>query len=185
MGKIPYFESNLYFPTEFSPLQKDHVIFMQNYAIGGPGRRGGGGMNFSESEMMTPGAVPAADGADPQGSSAAPFANKAESKGDEIPSESAASVPQLPKQQNSAVKSVQQPNEIRSNFSETAFFQPNLKNDENGMIEIKFQVPDSVTSWNLWLQGITQDLMGLSASKQLETVKELMVRPYLLAFTRR
>jgi uncharacterized protein YfaS (alpha-2-macroglobulin family) len=183
-GQNTYFESNLYFPTEFSPLQKDHVIFMQNYAIGGPGRRGGGGMNFSESEMMTPGAVPAADGASPQGSSAAPFANKAESKGDEIPSESAASVPQLPKQQNSAVKSVQQPNEIRSNFSETAFFQPNLKNDENGMIEIKFQVPDSVTSWNLWLQGITQDLMGLSASKQLETVKELMVRPYLPRFLR-
>jgi uncharacterized protein YfaS (alpha-2-macroglobulin family) len=182
-GQNAYFESNYYFPTEFSQLQNDHVIFMQNYAIGGPGRRGGGNMAFSEAEMMTPGAAPADESKSPKGGSTSLFANKSESSRDEIPSESNQSIPQTPKQ-NPTVKSVEQPNKIRSNFSETAFFQPNLKNDANGMIEIKFQVPDSVTSWTLWLQGITQDLMGLTASKQLETIKELIVRPYLPRFLR-
>lgn len=183
-GQNAYFDSSYYFPTEFSPLQKDHVIFMQNYAIGGPGRRGRGKLLLSESEMMTSGVAPAADSVSPKGGISSLFANKSESPTDEIPSESKIQPISQPPKQSHTVTSVEQTNKIRSNFSETAFFQPNLKNDENGIIEIKFQVPDSVTSWTLWLQGITQDLMGLSTSKQLETTKELIIRPYLPRFLR-
>ncbi|OFZ19566.1 MAG: hypothetical protein A2Z20_08380 [Bdellovibrionales bacterium RBG_16_40_8] len=73
---------------------------------------------------------------------------------------------------------------VRSNFSETAFFFPNLVNDADGNVTIKFQVPDSVTSWTLWLQGLTKDLMTASSTKQSQTVKDLLIRPYLPRFLR-
>ena len=44
----------------------------------------------------------------------------------------------------------------RSNFSETAFWQPQLLTDADGSATIEFTVPDSVTSWNVWVHAVTQ-----------------------------
>ena len=46
----------------------------------------------------------------------------------------------------------------RRNFAETAFFQPQLRTDSNGMVRIEFEVPDSVTSWNVYAHAVTRDL---------------------------
>ena len=37
-------------------------------------------------------------------------------------------------------------------------------------------VPDSVTSWNVWVHAITKDLRSGSARKETRSIKELMVR---------
>ena len=77
-----------------------------------------------------------------------------------------------------------QPPQVRSNFAETAFFQPQLLTDRDGSVAIEFAVPDSVTSWNVWLHALTKDLRSGSKKVEARTVKELMVRPYLPRFWR-
>ncbi|HMM36894.1 MAG TPA: alpha-2-macroglobulin family protein, partial [Thermoanaerobaculia bacterium] len=49
---------------------------------------------------------------------------------------------------------------------------------------IEFTVPDSVTSWNVWLHALTKDLRGASLQRETKSVKELMVRPYVPRFLR-
>ena len=73
---------------------------------------------------------------------------------------------------------------LRSNFSETAFFAPNLVTEADGSAAIEFTVPDSVTSWNVWVHAMTRDLASASLRKEVRSVKELMVRPYLPRFFR-
>lgn len=81
-------------------------------------------------------------------------------------------------------KTSSNPAPIRSNFSETAFFKPQLLLDKNGRAKIRFQVPDSVTSWNVYVHAITKDLKYGLVKKQVKTIKDLMVRPYLPRFLR-
>ena len=74
--------------------------------------------------------------------------------------------------------------ELRSDFSETAFWQPHLLTGADGSVTFEFKVPDSVTSWNVWVHAITRDLKSGSVNREAKTVKELMVRPYLPRFLR-
>lgn len=74
--------------------------------------------------------------------------------------------------------------EVRSNFAETAFFSPHLVLGEQGEVSFEVPAPDSVTAWNLWVEALTRDLRGGSASATVRTVKDLMVRPALPRFLR-
>ncbi len=74
--------------------------------------------------------------------------------------------------------------ELRSEFSETAFWEPHLLTDKDGAASIEFTVPDSVTSWTFWVQAVTRDFRAGSLEKEVRTVKDLMVRPYLPRFLR-
>jgi len=74
--------------------------------------------------------------------------------------------------------------QLRSNFAETAFWQPHLLTGADGTAAIEFTVPDSVTSWRVFVHAVTRDLAGGTLEKEARTVKELMVRPYLPRFFR-
>ena len=74
--------------------------------------------------------------------------------------------------------------ELRSDFAETAFWRPQLRTDADGSAAIEFTVPDSVTSWNVWVHAVTRDLEVGSLHKEAASFKELMVRPYLPRFLR-
>jgi len=74
--------------------------------------------------------------------------------------------------------------ELRSEFAETAFWYPHLVTGPDGSASFEFTVPDSVTEWNLWVHALTRDLRAGSIEKQVRTVKELLVRPYLPRFFR-
>ncbi len=78
----------------------------------------------------------------------------------------------------------QETNTVRSNFAETAFFQPHLIPDANGNVQIQFQIPDSVTSWNLYVHALTKDLCFMTEKREVITRKNLMIRPYLPRFFR-
>jgi uncharacterized protein YfaS (alpha-2-macroglobulin family) len=74
--------------------------------------------------------------------------------------------------------------ELRSNFSETAFWEPHLLTGEDGSVSFEFDVPDSVTSWNVWVHAVTRDLKSGSVHREAQSVKDLMVRPYIPRFLR-
>ena len=73
---------------------------------------------------------------------------------------------------------------LRSDFAETAFWEPHLVLGEDGTVAFEFEVPDSVTDWHVWVHAITRDLRGGSAHRTARTVRDLMVRPALPRFLR-
>ncbi|NOZ78017.1 MAG: hypothetical protein GXP48_02310 [Acidobacteria bacterium] len=76
------------------------------------------------------------------------------------------------------------PVQLRSNFAETALWQPHLLTGPGGSVTISFDVPDSVTSWNLWVWAMTRTLEAGRLHRTARSVKDLMVRPYLPRFFR-
>ncbi len=74
--------------------------------------------------------------------------------------------------------------ELRSDFSETAFWQPHLLTGSDGSVTIEFTVPDSVTAWKVLVEAVTRDLAAGSLEAESQSIKELMVRPYLPRFLR-
>ncbi|HVT19740.1 MAG TPA: alpha-2-macroglobulin family protein [Thermoanaerobaculia bacterium] len=76
------------------------------------------------------------------------------------------------------------PPALRSNFSETAFWQPHLLTAADGTAAIEFTVPDSVTSWSVWTHALTKDFRSGFDHREARSVKDLMVRPYLPRFLR-
>ena len=77
-----------------------------------------------------------------------------------------------------------EPSQLRADFSETAFWKPQLLTGPDGSAAIEFTVPDSVTAWNVWVHAVTRDLQAGSLHREARSVKELMVRPYLPRFLR-
>ena len=149
-------------------FQPDQLVNLGGYGIGGPGRRGGivGGV-LREDRVAMPMAA--------QKSMAAKgVKEEAEGKDAAREKDNAGEAPEAPE---AAVP-------LRSNFSETAFWQPHLLTGADGSAAVEFTVPDSVTGWRVFVHGVTKDLAGGSLDKEARTVKELMVRPYLPRFFR-
>ncbi len=76
------------------------------------------------------------------------------------------------------------PVELRSDFAETALWQPHLLTGADGSVTVSYEVPDSVTEWNLWVWALTRHLEAGSVHATTRSVKDLMVRPYLPRFFR-
>lgn len=72
----------------------------------------------------------------------------------------------------------------RKNFSETAFFYPQLETDKDGNVIIKFTIHETTTRWKMMGLAHTKDLKIGSVSKELVTQKELMVTPNAPRFFR-
>jgi|AntAceMinimDraft_17_1070374.scaffolds.fasta_scaffold00712_4 uncharacterized protein YfaS (alpha-2-macroglobulin family) len=76
------------------------------------------------------------------------------------------------------------PVKVRKNFSETAFFFPQLETNEQGEIIIKFTVPEALTKWKMLGFAHTKDLKFGLIDNELITQKELMVMPNVPRFMR-
>ncbi|HTN00196.1 MAG TPA: MG2 domain-containing protein [Pedobacter sp.] len=63
----------------------------------------------------------------------------------------------------------------RTNFSETAFFYPQLRTDENGEIKIEFTIPQSLTRYKMMGFAHTKDLKTATISNELVTQKQLAI----------
>ena len=85
-----------------------------------------------------------------------------------------------------AYSNVQPPKDIkmRSDFSETVFFNPNLVSDEGGEISFKFNAPQSLTRWKFMGLATTQDLKIGSITEEVVTRKQLMISPNYPRFVR-
>ena len=80
----------------------------------------------------------------------------------------------------------QQTNEVqvRENLNETAFFYPQLTTDENGVIALKFTLPESLTTWRLMGLAHTRDLFYGSIEGEAVAQKDVMIQPNVPRFLR-
>jgi len=180
----------------YPSLVGDRLVFMTNYGIGGPGYRGRGHRYMSVAKGTPMAAPVSARGA---GGIATSTVARMEAVAEEaehsvvLGGDGSMDEDKL----NGSLKSggglsrdgrSGPPGgpavEMRSDFSETAFWEPHLITGEDGAASIRFTVPDSVTSWNVWVHAVTSDLKSGSVKKEARTVKDLMVRPYLPRFLR-
>jgi hypothetical protein len=81
-------------------------------------------------------------------------------------------------------KEVKEPENLRKDFSETAFFYPDLKTNEEGVVELSFKAPQSVTGWKVLGVVHTQDLKNATFENELVTQKEIMISPNMPRFVR-
>ncbi len=96
-------------------------------------------------------------------------------------SETSAEAPKEPaKDSKSGISDVQ----VRTNFSETAFFYPALQTDEQGNIIVKFTIPESLTRWKMLGLAHTNDLKTGTIQNELVTQKDLMIVPNAPRFFR-
>jgi alpha-2-macroglobulin len=158
--------------------ETDRIIYHSGYGIGGPGQRGHGGVMrmqqfgamHDEMDGMVYSMSPETDMAEP-----APMMEKAA----EPPSPREPESPPI----DSDIPDVPDI-EFREDFNETAFFLPHLISDSDSVATIAFTVPDSVTSWNVFVHAVTKDMKSAVLQKEVQTRKELMVRPYMPRFFR-
>ncbi len=73
---------------------------------------------------------------------------------------------------------------VRTDFSETAFFYPQLQTNENGEVVVSFTVPESLTRWKIMGFTHTQDLKYGFVENYLVTQKDLMLIPNAPRFFR-
>ncbi len=167
---------------EMPRLTPDRLKFLDGYAIGGPGMRTFAGREVRKMRTMAMAAPPA-----PSEARAMPEAAFAASLDEAVledaPAESAdLGAPAAPGEDGDAAEPPAV--EVRSNFAETAFWEPHLLTGEDGSVSFELEVPDSVTEWNVWAHAVTRDLRSGSVERRTRTVKELLVRPYVPRFFR-
>ncbi len=73
---------------------------------------------------------------------------------------------------------------LRTDFSETAFFYPNLRTDDEGNIAIAFTLPQSLTRWNFRSYAHTRDMLTGSLDTTVVAAKEFMLTPDMPRFVR-
>jgi hypothetical protein len=175
LGAAPsaYISSNLNFIYEFSDFVRDRINFEYSYGVGGPGLRGGYALGSLREES---------DGLERSKKEIRQFkgelAELKKNKSDESSLPASAPIP------SKLTPATVDETSLRTQFQETAFWYPSLITDKNGAVKIQFKVPDSLTSWNVWALAVTEDLKAGLVQKTSQTIKELMVRPYLPRFFR-
>ena len=153
-------------------LRTTQIIKYDSYGIGGPGRRGGLPEMVQMRTMKTMQST-VADAPSPSPPSPAPATGEAtasasfDAAGTSF--ETTAYTPDEPP---------------RSDFAETAFWEPHLIVGDDGSASFEFTVPDALTEWSVWVHALTRDFRAGHLETTTRTRKELMVRPYLPRFLR-
>lgn len=73
---------------------------------------------------------------------------------------------------------------VRTNFNETAAFLPRLQTNAKGEVNIKFTLPESLTTWKLLGLAHTEDMMSTTFSGEAIARKELMAQLFMPRFLR-
>lgn len=73
---------------------------------------------------------------------------------------------------------------LRSDFSETAFFAPDLTTDVDGNVSLSFTLPESATTWRML--ALAHDRQMNSGTLEAEAIasKKVVVQPYMPRFVR-
>lgn len=179
-GYATSYYHNLDYESPPAAPVEDHFVFANRYGIGGPGSRGGyaeaqmdsyAAESAPAAEMSVGGSAQRLSVAKMSASTAAPMEKKKQEE-QETSSKPAAQQGDAPAQP------------VRSDFSETAFWQPHLLTGADGSVAFEYQVPDSLTSWTFWTSAATSDIRAGLFQGKTQSIKDLMVRPYLPRFLR-
>ncbi len=74
--------------------------------------------------------------------------------------------------------------DLRKDLSETAFFFPQVKTNNSGVVKLNFQTPESLTRWKAMFLAHDQALANAYQTQTVVTQKELMVEPNVPRFLR-
>ena len=69
------------------------------------------------------------------------------------------------------------PSVVRENFPDTAYWNAAIETAADGTAQVTIPLPDSLTTWQADLRGLTADTRVGSATTQVVTSKDLLVRP--------
>lgn len=72
-----------------------------------------------------------------------------------------------------------QKGDSRSNFKDTAYWNPTIHTDQNGRAQVSFKLPDNMTTWVIAAVGDTTDTRVGQATREITVTKDLIVRPIL------
>jgi hypothetical protein len=72
--------------------------------------------------------------------------------------------------------------QIRRDFSDSAYWNAQLRTDANGKARVEFKLPDSLTGWQVVVTAISKDLHVGRHETSFRTAKALMVTPILPRF---
>jgi hypothetical protein len=72
----------------------------------------------------------------------------------------------------------------RSDFRETALWEPALRTDKNGDVVLEFQMPEAVTRWQLLALAHDKQLHSGQLARQLVTQKQIQISPNAPRFFR-
>lgn len=70
----------------------------------------------------------------------------------------------------------------RTKFPDTAYWNPNLKTDQNGKATIEVKLPDSLTTWRLSVVANSQGAAFGSNSSEFIVSRDVLIRPFLPRF---
>jgi len=73
-------------------------------------------------------------------------------------------------------------NTSRSNFPDTAYWNPNVKTDASGKAQISIQLPDNLTTWRLAAIANSPLAAFGSTTKEVVVNKDVLIRPFLPRF---
>ncbi len=73
----------------------------------------------------------------------------------------------------------------RTNFAETAFFQPALRTSADGVVTLRFTLPESLTSWNFTALAHSRAMDYGRLDTTIVARKDFMVQPAMPRFVRR
>ena len=65
---------------------------------------------------------------------------------------------------------------VRENFKDTAVFKAEVRTDENGMAQVKVELPENLTTWSAEVRAITEDSRVGQATSELVSTKPLFVQ---------
>jgi hypothetical protein len=71
---------------------------------------------------------------------------------------------------------------VRSQFADTAFWDPVVRTGEDGQAEVTVQLPDNLTTWRMQARAITADTLVGQAETDIVSTLDLLVRPVLPRF---
>jgi uncharacterized protein YfaS (alpha-2-macroglobulin family) len=71
---------------------------------------------------------------------------------------------------------------VRSQFADTAFWDPVVRTDKDGKAQVEVQLPDNLTTWRMQARGITADTLVGRAEVDILSTLDLLVRPVLPRF---
>jgi uncharacterized protein YfaS (alpha-2-macroglobulin family) len=66
---------------------------------------------------------------------------------------------------------------VRENFPDTAYWDAEILTDANGEAVVSMNLPDSLTTWQVLVRGLTKDTLVGETQLQVITTKDLLVRP--------
>jgi uncharacterized protein YfaS (alpha-2-macroglobulin family) len=66
---------------------------------------------------------------------------------------------------------------LREEFPDTAYWNPSLITNSDGRGQVKMTLPDSLTTWQVDVRGLTVDTKVGQAETQIVSTKPLLIRP--------